>query len=73
MVPGLHPDPLLDALALPLPADASSRTATWSRRTPAAGRTEPEYELVDTGIFDDDRYWAVTVDYAKAAPDATCA
>jgi len=31
-------------------------------------RTEPEYELVDTGAFDDDRYWVVTVDYAKAAP-----
>ena len=31
-------------------------------------RVEPEYELVDTGIFDRDRYWAVTVDYAKAAP-----
>jgi hypothetical protein len=35
-----------------------------------AGRskTEPEFELVDTGIFDDDRYWVVTVDYAKAGP-----
>ncbi len=32
------------------------------------GKLEPEYELVDTGIFDDDRYWVVTVDYAKAAP-----
>ena len=33
------------------------------------GRDEPEYELVDTGVFDDDRYWAVTVDYAKAGAD----
>src|SRR6476659_9970563 len=32
------------------------------------GKTEPEYELVDTGIFDESRYWVVTVDYAKAAP-----
>ena len=32
-------------------------------------REEPEYELVDTGIFDDDRFWAVTVDYAKADAD----
>jgi hypothetical protein len=32
------------------------------------GRTDPEYELVDTGVFDDDRYWAVEVDYAKASP-----
>ncbi len=32
------------------------------------GKHDPEYELLDTGIFADDRYWAVTVDYAKAAP-----
>ncbi|HEY0696367.1 MAG TPA: glucosidase, partial [Micromonospora sp.] len=38
----------------------------------ARGRDESEYELVDTGIFDDDRYWAVTVDYAKASPTDMC-
>jgi hypothetical protein len=27
---------------------------------------QPEYELPDTGIFDDDRYWDVFVEYAKA-------
>jgi Mannosylglycerate hydrolase MGH1-like glycoside hydrolase domain len=32
------------------------------------GRHDPEYELVDTGVFADDRFWAVQVDYAKAAP-----
>ncbi len=31
-------------------------------------RTEREYELCDTGVFDDGRYWVVTVDYAKAGP-----
>ena len=30
---------------------------------------EPEYELVDTGVFDADRYWDVTAEYAKASPD----
>jgi hypothetical protein len=35
-------------------------------------REETEYELSDTGIFDDDRYWAVTVDYAKASPTDVC-
>jgi hypothetical protein len=35
----------------------------------AAGRDAPEPELVDTGVFDDDRYWSVDVSYAKAAPD----
>jgi mannosylglycerate hydrolase MGH1-like protein len=32
-------------------------------------RQEFEYELVDTGIFDDDRYFDVFVEYAKAAPE----
>ncbi len=32
-------------------------------------RQEPEYELLDTGIFDDDRYFDVFVEYAKAGPE----
>jgi hypothetical protein len=32
----------------------------------ARSKFEPEYELIDTGIFDDDRYWIVEVHYAKA-------
>jgi hypothetical protein len=32
------------------------------------GRAEPEYELIDTGIFNDDRYFDVFVEYAKATP-----
>ena len=32
-------------------------------------RTDFEYELVDTGIFDEDRYFDVFVEYAKAAPE----
>jgi hypothetical protein len=31
-------------------------------------RTDPEYELIDTGIFDEDRYFDVFVEYAKSAP-----
>lgn len=30
---------------------------------------DPEYELIDTGIFDDDRYFDVFVEYAKAGPN----
>jgi Mannosylglycerate hydrolase MGH1-like glycoside hydrolase domain len=33
------------------------------------GRHDPEYELLDTGIFDDDRYFDVFVEYAKSSPD----
>jgi hypothetical protein len=32
------------------------------------GRLDPEYELVDTGVFDHG-YWDINVDYAKASPD----
>jgi hypothetical protein len=35
-------------------------------------RSEAEFELVDTGVFDDNRYWAITVDYAKASPTDIC-
>ena len=31
-------------------------------------RQEFEYELLDTGVFEEDRYWAIDVDYAKADP-----
>jgi len=32
-------------------------------------REEPEYELIDTGIFNDDRYFDIFVEYAKASPE----
>jgi hypothetical protein len=37
----------------------------------ARGRHDSEFEIYDTGIFDDDRYFDVTVEYAKASPDDT--
>ena len=33
------------------------------------GKQEQEFELLDTGVFDDDRYFDVFVEYAKAAPE----
>lgn len=36
------------------------------------GHDDREFELLDTGIFDDDRYWQIEVAYAKAAPDDVC-
>ena len=32
-------------------------------------RRAPEFELIDTGVFDADRYFDVVVEYAKGAPD----
>jgi Glycosyl hydrolase family 63 C-terminal domain len=33
------------------------------------GKADLEYEIEDTGVFDDRRYWDVFVEYAKAGPD----
>jgi hypothetical protein len=33
------------------------------------GLQDNEYELIDTGIFDGNRYWDIFVEYFKAAPD----
>src|SRR6187402_1474910 len=33
------------------------------------GKHDAEFELVDTGVFDDGRYFDVTAEYAKASPD----
>jgi hypothetical protein len=38
--------------------------ATNARRT----RDEQEYELLDTGVFNQDRYFDVVIEYAKASP-----
>lgn len=32
------------------------------------GQAEPEYEIQDTGAFDEGRYFDVEIEYAKAAP-----
>ena len=39
------------------------------RTNGARRRDELEYELLDTGVFDDDRYFDVFVEYAKGSPD----
>src|SRR5258706_42266 len=33
------------------------------------GKNEPEFELIDTGAFDDDRYFDVVVEYAKKSSE----
>jgi hypothetical protein len=35
----------------------------------ARSREQPEYELLDTGVFDADRYWVVDVTWAKGSPE----
>jgi Mannosylglycerate hydrolase MGH1-like glycoside hydrolase domain len=36
------------------------------------GHLDPEFELADSGIFDDGKYFEITADYAKATPDDWC-
>ena len=43
-----------------------SRLVEENRRR---GAEHEEFEILDTGLFDDDRYFDVFVEYAKAAPD----
>lgn len=43
-----------------------SKLAEENRRR---GKNDPEFELIDTGIFDDDRYFDIFVEYAKADAD----
>jgi hypothetical protein len=33
------------------------------------GKDVPEYEIYDTGVFDNDAFFDITVEYAKASPD----
>ncbi len=39
------------------------------RENARRGKDAPEYELADTGAFDDDRYFDVVAEYAKASPE----
>jgi hypothetical protein len=39
------------------------------RQNAQRGQNEPEYELVDTGAFAENRYFDVVTEYAKASPD----
>src|SRR5271170_7719936 len=33
------------------------------------GLQENEFELIDTGVFDDNRYWDIFIEYCKAGPE----
>ena len=68
LLPRLHAHPLLHEGALQVPAGGVPLRAAGGGEPPA-GRSEPEFELLDTGVFDDDRYFDVAVEYAKAGVD----
>jgi len=42
------------------------------RENAARDKTQPEYELIDTGIFEQDKYFDVFIEYAKAGSCDIC-
>ena len=56
----VHEVPLQVSAGAPIPYDELVETNR------SRSRNEVEYELIDTGVFDDDRYFDVFVEYAKA-------
>ena len=63
--------------ASPATPGTAGVTTTRRRRSPTRtcvaengrrGKHDPEYELLDTGVFDQDRYWITEVYYAKDDP-----
>ena len=69
LLPRRDPDAFLHAGALPISAGRFPLRSGCGRRTGGAAGRKPEFELADTGIFADDRYFDVFVEYAKAAPN----
>jgi hypothetical protein len=66
-----HADCIVAPLAVSHPQDAFPYDTLVSENR-GRMRADREFELADTGIFAGGRYWAVTVDYAKATPDDIC-
>ena len=69
LLPRRHADALLSQDALQVPAGGISHTPSSAIENPSWDKLAPEFELIDTGVFDEDRYFDVFVEYAKAAPD----
>ena len=70
LLPRQHADSLLHEVPVQVPRRRLIPTADLvDDQSPALARSELEYELLDTGVFNDDRYFDVVVEYAKAAPE----
>ena len=68
MVPGRTAEPRVAALAVPLPPGVPFPYQRLIDENARRSREDPEFELLDTGVFDQDKYWVVEVTYAKASP-----
>ena len=69
LLPRQHADALLHEVSLQVSRKREFPYRDLIETNRKRSREELEYELLDTGIFDDDRYFDVFVEYAKAAPE----
>ena len=69
LLPRRHADPLLHADALQVSAGRLPLRPAGRGEPPARRATDREFELVDTGVFDDDRYFDVYGRIRQGAPD----
>ena len=69
LLPRRHADALVPEGALQVSAGGVPVRAARRREPPARQGTSPSSSSLDTGVFDDGRYFDVFVEYAKAAPD----
>lgn len=68
LLPRQHAHPLVHEVPVQVPA-GEFPYADLVDTNKARGRRDFEYELLDTGIFDEDRYFDVFVEYAKTGPE----
>ena len=64
-----HADAFVHEVPLQVPAGRVSLRARSSRRTAAAASSAPEFELIDTGVFADDRYFDVGWSTPRRSPE----
>ena len=69
LLPRLHADPLVHEGALQVSAGGVPLRAARRGEPRGAARATPELELIDTGVFDENRYFDVFAEYAKASPN----
>ena len=69
LLPRQHADALVHAVPLQVPAGRVPVRAAGRGERAARTQDEPEFELLDTGVFDENRYFDVEVEYAKADAD----
>jgi hypothetical protein len=68
LLPRQHADSLVHEASLQVSADSLS-CADLIETNRRRSKNEFEYELLDTGVFNDDRYYDVFVEYAKESSE----